>query len=75
MKFSTLIQEMTNTHGLTPEEQQVIHHLVEAYNLFVDLPDKHVSDDAEFSRYIHILQRHVMGRLARRTHPEIFGGS
>lgn len=58
---------------LTSKEKEVIEKLANAYNIFVTLPDKHVSDDIEFSKYIHILQRHVMARLTRRIHPEIFG--
>jgi hypothetical protein len=59
--------------SLTSQELAVMDHLVEAVNGFLDLPDKHPSDVAEFIQHIHVLQRHVMSRLARRAHPEIFG--
>lgn len=74
MKFLEIISEMSDFQKLSDEEKQIIHHLSEAYNLFVNLPNKHVSDDEEFARYIHILQRHVMSRLTRRSDPEMFGG-
>lgn len=57
---------------LTEREQAVIENLTEAYNIFVELPNHHPSDCADFTHYIHVLQRHVMARLARRCHLELF---
>jgi hypothetical protein len=57
---------------LTPDEKAIIDKLADAFNTFYMLENKHPSDVGEFAHHIHILQRHVMARLARRTHPEIF---
>ena len=57
---------------MTAEEIKVIEHLASAFNHFTQLPNKHPSDDVEFSHHIHILQRHVMCRIARRENPELF---
>lgn len=72
MKFTELLSEMS-LEKLTKEEKQIIDHLSDAYNIFITLPNKHISDNEEFTRYIHILQRHVMALATRRIHPEIFG--
>ena len=58
---------------LSLEEQQIINSLADVFNQFAELPDHHISDVEEFTQHVHILQRQVMARLARRTHPEIFG--
>jgi hypothetical protein len=59
--------------GLTEHETEIIETLGRAFNTFVVLPDQRPGDAVEFAHHIHILQRHVMARLARRLHPEIFG--
>ncbi len=60
---------------LTINEREIIDHLAHAFNKFVELPSRHPSDAEDFARHIHILQRHVMARLPRRIHPEMFGSS
>jgi len=62
-----------NSIGLTTEEQTILNHLIDAYNEFISLPEQHPQDNDEFTQHIHILQRQVMSRLARRVHPELFG--
>jgi hypothetical protein len=57
---------------MTPEELAIIDKLADVFNDFCNLENKHPSDVGEFAHHIHILQRHVMARLARRTHPEVF---
>jgi len=58
---------------LSKAELSVLNHLVSAYNEFADLPDHRADDATEFAQHIHVLQRHVMARLARRMHPDLFG--
>jgi len=57
---------------MTEEELAIINLLANAYNLFIKLPLQHPMDQDEFCRNVHVLQRQVMAREARRRHPEIF---
>tara|TARA_Y100000034_G_C6590635_1_gene256560 strand:+ start:149 stop:433 length:285 start_codon:yes stop_codon:yes gene_type:complete len=58
--------EVDDEFGLSREEMRIISKLSEVMNLFSELGDPHPSDAVEFSQGIHVLQRHVMARLARR---------
>jgi hypothetical protein len=58
--------------GLTKEEIDLVENLGKLYGDFLALPNRHPMDAGEFANQIHILQRQVMARLARRTHPDIF---
>ncbi len=71
-KYINIFEGVDEPTHLTDDEKKVIEHLTDAYNMFVSLPRQHPSDTEDFSRHIHILQRHVMARLARRMHPEMF---
>lgn len=57
--------------GLTKPETEIMDHLVEAWNLFVELND--VSPDQpdfiDFQRAIHQGQRILAGRVVARTFP------
>lgn len=57
---------------MTDKEKALVEMLGECYNQFVELDDKHHCDDTEFAQAIHMLQRQVMCRLARRQHPQFF---
>jgi len=57
---------------LTIKEKLIIKNLATCYNDFAQLDHSHPSDNAEFAEHIHILQRQIMARLARRAHPDIF---
>lgn len=65
-------QYQVDVARLSKEEQSLIDQLAAVYNEFIKLPGKHPSDDREFEHGVHVLQRHVMARLARRIHPELF---
>lgn len=65
--------EPERSGGLTRAEMAVVDRLSEAMSLFADLPEMHPSDRGEFAHHVHILQRAVMCRSARRAHPEVFG--
>ena len=60
--------------SLTKKEQDLISLLGECFTKFSELEDFHPNDLREFITHIHILQRQVMARLARREHPEMFSG-
>ena len=53
---------------MTKEEKAVIEALSVAWNAFCDLPSEHPDDLDEFRRGIHILQRQVFARPARRQY-------
>jgi hypothetical protein len=57
---------------LTMSERNLIQSLGNCYNSFCSLDNHHPNDTEEFARHIHVLQRQVMARLARREHPETF---
>jgi hypothetical protein len=66
------LEENEEIHRLTEDERKIVMLLADAFILFKKLPNKHPSDDEEFARYIHILQRHVMSKPTRRNHPDLF---
>lgn len=51
---------------MTPAEREVFDRLVEAWNAFLLLPNEHADDNDEFRYSIHILQRQILARSARR---------
>jgi hypothetical protein len=51
---------------LTPEEHEVMVHLVEAWNAFLNLPIQHGDDITEFRHGVHRLQEKVLSRPSRR---------
>lgn len=51
---------------LTQKEQEVLEHLVKAWNAFVDLPIQHGDDTTEFRHGIHRLQEKILARPARK---------
>jgi len=56
-------------NGLVGDEPLIIDHLNEAWNLFVKLPKQHPSDNVEFQKNLHELQRLLAIRIARRQFP------
>ncbi|RMW08837.1 hypothetical protein ALO98_200139 [Pseudomonas syringae pv. tagetis] len=53
---------------MTEQEKAVIEALSAAWNAFCALPCEHADDNDEFRRGIHILQRQVFARPARRQY-------
>lgn len=51
---------------LTPEEQQVMRALAQAWNAFIALPILHEWDQREFMTIIHSAQEIVMSRPVKR---------
>lgn len=58
--------------GLTSTEKEVLRLLSEAWNVFVNLDDKHPDDDDEFRRAIHDAQKTVALRVARRIDTDVW---
>jgi hypothetical protein len=61
-----------SSEGLTRAERNVLEHLCNAFNGFVELGCKHPADDGEFCRAIHEAQRLVALRVARRVDPGVW---
>jgi len=54
------------------KEKEVLRHLVNAWNDFIELPEMHPSDKEEFQHCLHQLQYLIGIREIRRLHPEIW---
>lgn len=57
---------------LTDDELALLGRLADVWNGFLALPSRQSDETGAFWTGIHDLQRIVMARLARRTHPEFF---
>lgn len=51
---------------LTPLERSLACQLGEIWNLFLQLPNEHADDQAEFRHLIHAAQEKVLSRPGRR---------
>jgi hypothetical protein len=52
---------------LTKQELQCLNNLVDAWNVFMLLPELHPSDMSEFSQAIHVAQNIIMARPVQQT--------
>ena len=55
--------------GLTPQEEAVMDHLVDAWNEFVSLPGTTTEERLQFMRGIHAAQNVIALRLLSRLFP------
>lgn len=55
--------------GLTPEEDEIMNSLVNAWNKYVKLEVMHPSDNDDFIRGIHLCQYVLSMRILRRDYP------
>lgn len=58
--------------GLTGLEKECLNHLVEAWNLFVQMDNKHPQDNPEFCQAIHDAQKMLALRVARRVDTDVW---
>ena len=58
--------------GLSESELGLVDLLGTCWTIFSSLPEHHPTDLDEFMHGIHVLQRQVMARAARRDHPDRF---
>lgn len=56
----------------TVTEEDVLHHLVEAWNLFLKLERQHPNEANEFATGIHTCQGLIGMRFARELRPDLF---
>jgi hypothetical protein len=66
------ISAMFVVQGLTFQEKEVLESLSEAFNRFVQLPDKRGNDDANFASKIDDLNALVAIRVARRIDKDVW---
>jgi hypothetical protein len=70
------LEEMSKSYapnpGLTAQEKECLNHLVEAWNLFVGMDNKHPSDNPEFCKAIHDAQKMLALRVARRVDTDVW---
>jgi hypothetical protein len=57
---------------LTPEEEELLKKLGEAYTLYIALEKRSEADNKEFVDAIHRAQQLVALRVARRANPEVW---
>lgn len=58
--------------GMTPEEQKISDHIVEAWNGFVKLKQTHPDDLNDFKDAAHTMQRILGTRILRRDYPDFW---
>ena len=63
-------KRLSEKTGLAGPEQDVMFHLIEAYNKFKDLERTHDAELVEFSQGIHACQALLSVRISRRDYPE-----
>jgi hypothetical protein len=56
--------------GLTEDEVIILDHLIQAGNLYFDLPDNYDKDVPTFASHQQALIRLLMWRIVKRDHPE-----
>ena len=61
--------------ALTHDEREVINHLADAWNAFIELPRMKESDMGEFKQAIHGAQLLIAARVARRVDPDVWSRS
>jgi len=57
---------------LTPEEEELLKKLGEAFSLYCSLDKRSEADNKEFTDAIHRAQQLVALRVARRVNPEVW---
>ncbi|MEN6349325.1 MAG: hypothetical protein ABFD08_08030 [Syntrophomonas sp.] len=66
----TITGKVINTDtGLTPEEQVIMNHLVEAWVVFTKLSHQHPDEVRDFTDAIHRLQDLLAFRVCQRCFP------
>lgn len=56
--------------GLTPDEELVMDHLIDAWQAYLKLPKQHPNDIQEFAARLHDLQARIAIRIVRRDYPQ-----
>jgi hypothetical protein len=60
------------TNPMTAREQEILEHLVQAWNKFSGLQQSHPMDLTEFTSAINVCQQKIGMRVLRRQYPHIW---
>lgn len=63
---------MDNQNPFTEKENDILNHLVEAHNLFIELEETHPTESMEWATAIHGAQNVLSNRILRRIFPKIY---
>lgn len=66
------ITEVESDKPFTPEEEEVMQHLVDAWNKYIQLPGNTANGKKDFCDGIHNLQRILSMHTMRRLYPDYF---
>jgi len=62
--------DFAQRHGLTDDEARIFNHLIEAANLYGELPDNYDKNVVAWMDKTQELYRLLMWRVVKRDHPE-----
>jgi len=62
--------DFAHRHGLTDDEARIFNHLIEAANLYGELPDNYDKNVVAWMDKTQELYRLLMWRVVKRDHPE-----
>ena len=57
---------------LTYDERKILSHIGEAWNAFIDLPNRSADDTVQFRYAVHELQALIAVRVARRADKDVW---
>lgn len=57
---------------ITKEEKKIMTSLVNAYNLYIKLEVQHPGEQLDFTNGIHMCQKLLSIRVARKAEPKMF---
>jgi hypothetical protein len=63
---------MQMTNPFTPQEDEIMNHLADAWNDFIKLEITHPDEKRDFANAIHTLQQIMVMRIVRRDYPMTF---
>lgn len=69
-KFDSIYE--SSDFGLTENEKEILNHLVEAWNLYKNLPKNSINNLNEYLEAIHRCQQLIALRVARRVDPDVW---
>lgn len=67
-----IVSVVESDKPFTESEDRVMNALVDAHNLFIQLPDQNKNAVADWTQAIHELQRILSMRTMRRLFPDYF---
>lgn len=75
-KIEPCINQLKNLNTVKPpftkEEKECLDLLAKAWNAWLQLPEQHSSDRADFLMHVNALQNILMARVCARDYPDYF---